>query len=51
MNVVLWILQAPLAFVFLGHVYGMLFPVASQTRQMPYSMAIPAPLAWRSWRC
>jgi hypothetical protein len=43
MNIVLWILQALLAFAFLGHAYGMWFPVASQTRQMPYIMAVPTP--------
>jgi putative oxidoreductase len=43
MNIILWILQALLALAFLGHAYGMLFPVASQTRQMPYIMAIPTP--------
>src|SRR5713226_8916170 len=43
MNIVLWILQALLAIAFLGHAYGMLFPMESQTRQMPYIMAIPTP--------
>jgi uncharacterized membrane protein YphA (DoxX/SURF4 family) len=43
MNIVLWILQALLALAFLGHAYGMLFPATSQTRQMPYIMAIPTP--------
>jgi hypothetical protein len=43
MNIVLWILQALLALAFLGHAYGMWFPSASQTRQMPYIMAIATP--------
>jgi uncharacterized membrane protein YphA (DoxX/SURF4 family) len=43
MNIILWILQALLALAFLGHGYGMLFPATSQTRQMPYIMAIPTP--------
>jgi uncharacterized membrane protein YphA (DoxX/SURF4 family) len=43
MNIFLWILQALMAIMFLIHARLMFFPEASQARQMPYVLAIPAP--------